>query len=420
MIFLLALMFGALAPVSGYSMPSVSDAVSAVSDVAPSVDCWGEWSPWSPCNAPCGDGMQMRTYGWLRWPVNGGDSCPHENGHTETTPCNNGCAVNCYGQWSPWSPCNMPCGDGTQMRTYGWITMPLFGGASCPYQHLETQTQPCNNGCAVDCIGVWVGDMGMGNDGWSLCSSPCGHGTQHRAYGWVTPPLFGGTSCPHPVGYTETKPCNNEGAPGCDVTLTDVARAAFDAQVTTFMAALELNPFVDIAACGPNSNPECFDECNTIREYTFLMFKAAHACGIGNPTNPDNLEPPSGPSRCRMNCAFTSLRFTESCAPFVAAVNMGGIPLMAQIASSTTLLGVHAVRAMTMMLQGDCWINSQQLQNIVTDSPNSCLDDLLRGKRMSCALAVDAPAPALGMRPLPFRSLHAYLLDCQSNVTADH
>jgi hypothetical protein len=193
------------------------------------------------------------------------------------------------------------------------------------------------------------------------------------------------------------------------------AQMTFDAQVEAATRLLNMNPFANIEACGPDTLPYCLEDCNTVTEYTMLMVKAAHACGVVNPVNPDNWHMPSGPS-CKMNCAFASLYFTETCAQFVAAVNMRGPPHLAEIASSSVLVGVHAVHDMAIWLQGECWITMQQLQEVDADSKtdsqgqsaeiesrgepvkDSCLNGLLRGKRASCAL--NANATGAGRRRL--------------------
>jgi hypothetical protein len=171
-----------------------------------------------------------------------------------------------------------------------------------------------------------------------------------------------------------------------DILGATTAQATFDVQVAGFMATLAANPFTDRVVCTPSGHPSCYDECNTIRDYINLLFKAADACGIVNPVNPDNWELPSGPS-CHMNCAFTSLCFTESCAPFVAAISMPGTPQMTEIAASSAVVGVAAVRDMTIMLQGQCWIEMQQLTSIAGASPPvSCMEGLLRSERKSCGI----------------------------------
>lgn len=161
------------------------------------VDCVvSDWSAWAPCDKPCGSGSQTRTRTVITPASGGGAPCPTLE---QTQPCNTQpCPVDCVvSSWSAWTPCDKPCGGGTQTRTRTIVTAPAFGGAPCPTLQ---ETQNCNTQpCPVDCVvSAW--------SAWGPCSAPCGGGTQTRTRTITTFPAFGGAPCP---SLTDTQVCND-------------------------------------------------------------------------------------------------------------------------------------------------------------------------------------------------------------------
>lgn len=159
------------------------------------------YTPWSSCSVPCGDGIQTRERFILTTAANGGTACPTVL--KETQPCNNGpCPVDCeMGEWSAWSNCNQPCGGGQQTRTRNIIRNSANGGIACGN---TTETQACNTAqCPVNCeVSAWTG--------FSTCSQPCGTGTQTRTRTITKPAANGGTACPT---LAETTTCNTMPCP---------------------------------------------------------------------------------------------------------------------------------------------------------------------------------------------------------------
>lgn len=70
-----------------------------------------------------------------------------------------GCVIaDCIGAWSPWGPCSVACGGGTQGATYNVTRPAQSGGAACPYATGNTRSQACNPGsCRVQLmdVGFW-------------------------------------------------------------------------------------------------------------------------------------------------------------------------------------------------------------------------------------------------------------------------
>jgi len=167
------------------------------------VNCSGGWSDWSGCSASCGGGTQTQTYTIYTPAQNGGAGCPSNDGQTQTQGCNTqGCPVDCVGSWSDWSGCSASCGGGTQIQTYNVSTPAQNGGAECPAANGQTQPRGCNTqGCPVNCVGSW-GPL-------SQCTATCGGGTQTQTYTVSTPAQNGGVACTAASGQTQTQACNN-------------------------------------------------------------------------------------------------------------------------------------------------------------------------------------------------------------------
>eukprot|EP01012_Entosiphon_sulcatum_P049575 TRINITY_DN6820_c0_g1_i6.p1 TRINITY_DN6820_c0_g1~~TRINITY_DN6820_c0_g1_i6.p1 ORF type:complete len:7637 (+),score=112.47 TRINITY_DN6820_c0_g1_i6:5459-28369(+) len=185
-------------PTGKESCPQLSDRQLCNEQPCP-IDCLlSEFTPWSPCSLDCGTGSQTRVRQVLLQSAYGGAPCPAESSLTEQQQCNKQpCPVNCeVGNWTSWSVCSVACGVGTTTRTRGIVVFPSNGGDSCP---ALTETQHCNDfPCPVDCqVGSW--------NEWSTCSATCGGGTTLRQRQIIIAAAFGGASCP---ALNESDVCN--------------------------------------------------------------------------------------------------------------------------------------------------------------------------------------------------------------------
>lgn len=166
-----------------------------------------EWSTWSNCSEPCGNGTRFRARSVVRPAKKGGLACPALR---EEEACNTQhCPVDCVaGEWEDWGNCSTECGGGVQTRRLQIIRYPDFGGKSCG---VTVQNRTCNNHtCPVDCeMSEW--------SAWSSCSVECGGwGVENRTRVVVVPQAGAGAECPPSV---EEKNCT--GGPcsiDCEVT----------------------------------------------------------------------------------------------------------------------------------------------------------------------------------------------------------
>lgn len=128
------------------------------------VDCQGSWGA-------CINGT--RVFSITRNAANGGASCSHSNGETDSS----GCPVDCIGSWGS-------CNNGSRVFT---ITRHAAnGGASCSYSNGTVDS----SACPVDCIGSW----GACNNGSRVFSI-----TQNAANG--------GVACTYANGAIDTSAC---------------------------------------------------------------------------------------------------------------------------------------------------------------------------------------------------------------------
>ncbi len=109
-------------------------------------DCVGSFN-----NCQTIDGKCVKKFTVYEKELNKGKKCIHEDGHIEECDSNdNGCDVNCEGQWSK---CNDDCN-----KEYSIIKNKRNNGKKCDYAHGEIEK--CNPGedeCPkpIDCEGVW-------------------------------------------------------------------------------------------------------------------------------------------------------------------------------------------------------------------------------------------------------------------------
>jgi len=175
-----------LSPGTGHNCPPTKESAPCDNKGCP-IDCQvSEYSDWSECSVLCGGGKQHRDRFIVRQPENGGQTCPPLQ---EVHDCNTlDCPVDCQlGKWSEWGACNKPCGGGVSIRTRDIVTPPAFGGSNCGSTQ---EVQPCNTqACPVDCsVSDW--------SNWSECDKPCGNGNQIRTRSIITQPHDGGKACP--------------------------------------------------------------------------------------------------------------------------------------------------------------------------------------------------------------------------------
>ncbi|XP_013392217.1 thrombospondin-1-like [Lingula anatina] len=158
----------------------------------------GPWSPFSPCDRPCGGGVQSRYR----------ECCGVCNPVTvQTRTCNpQECPVNGGWQmWGMWTQCTASCNGGFRGRIRSCSNpAPRGGGFQCQGPGLELQA--CNSGpCVIDVNGNW----GMWS-AWSQCSQSCSGGVRSRTRLCNSPPPQGnGQMCVGSSMQTEScgQPC---------------------------------------------------------------------------------------------------------------------------------------------------------------------------------------------------------------------
>lgn len=89
--------------------------------------------------------------------------------------------------WTPWSLCTKPCGTGSQYRIRNVLKNAANGGAPCPSL---IENQECNKqACGTDCVvSNW--------SAWTTCTRTCGGGSRSRTRTVVSQPQNGGAVCP--------------------------------------------------------------------------------------------------------------------------------------------------------------------------------------------------------------------------------
>lgn len=185
-----------------YYSPCSSDAPCATDPV----NCAYTIGEFGPCSEECGGGVHTAPLILVQEPLNGGRACPTP--FTVSKKCNEDpCPVDCVvTEWSPWSNCSIPCGDGggTQSRSRA-VTRPAdHGGADCPHLNETRACDPAPEPCPVpvDCV---VSDWGAPGP----CSVACGvdpaGGTQTLTRTVLTAPEHGGAACP---ALSTTQTCN--------------------------------------------------------------------------------------------------------------------------------------------------------------------------------------------------------------------
>lgn len=126
-------------------------------------DCEGAWSAWAVCSVPCGGGTQTRTYAITRPARSGGDACPAADGATEPRPCSlEACPLNCTGHPTGTAArlahC-WDCADGTvhgNVRSAGCIAGTTGSASALCNNGTYEITQNCTAGEAHEAeVGAW-------------------------------------------------------------------------------------------------------------------------------------------------------------------------------------------------------------------------------------------------------------------------
>ncbi|XP_045184120.2 SCO-spondin-like isoform X1 [Mercenaria mercenaria] len=135
---------------------------------------WASWSPWTPCDVTCENGTQTRTRTCTDpAPAHGGLDCIGSS--TDTKPClKQLCPVHGgWTKWSNWDACSVTCGVGIEKRHRNCSNpVPDRNGHQCFGDTLDARI--CLPGLCAN--GGWS-DWGQ----WSTCSVTCGYGMQSRS-----------------------------------------------------------------------------------------------------------------------------------------------------------------------------------------------------------------------------------------------
>ncbi|XP_052105471.1 SCO-spondin-like, partial [Mytilus californianus] len=167
---------------------------------------YGSWSPWSSCSVTCGGGKKTRSRERTcsnPVPNYGGNQCVGSRTETTADSCSSTqCPIDggwsAFGNWSPWSSCNLTCGGGTKSRNHNRTCTnpePKYGGQPCVGSTTDTSAVLCNSmPCPID--GGWSSYSIWSS--WSVCSLTCGGGGKSRSRN---------RSCSNPLPKYDGKQC---------------------------------------------------------------------------------------------------------------------------------------------------------------------------------------------------------------------
>lgn len=188
------------------------EVVSCNSHFCPIHGGFTSWSSYSACSKSCGIGEQIRYRNCTNpTPQYGGRNCSLIGEPVQGRVCNtNPCPIHGgYSNWSIFTSCDKPCGNGTKTRIRHCINpKPKHGGLPCRRLGSNKETIRCNeHHCPIN------GGYTLWSN-FSECSKSCGSGSQSRYRTCTNPqPKYKGTSCSHLGPSNETKSCNTHFCP---------------------------------------------------------------------------------------------------------------------------------------------------------------------------------------------------------------
>uniref|UniRef100_A0A8D3BK65 PLAC domain-containing protein n=1 Tax=Scophthalmus maximus TaxID=52904 RepID=A0A8D3BK65_SCOMX len=164
------------------------------------------WS--STCSAQCGPGVQRRevvclTRGGVREGKGGGECVGDKP--AEMKACNGGlCVPTAMWYSSPWTQCNVPCGNGTQRRDIICVhktgnDFAVVPASECAHLDKPAAVQECEMG---ECRAQWF------TTEWSACSRSCGKGLQMREVRCLTPDKTHSPECDSNTKPEQEQICN--------------------------------------------------------------------------------------------------------------------------------------------------------------------------------------------------------------------
>jgi hypothetical protein len=173
----------------------------------------GDWTPWTPCDRPCGSGVRFKEREIVAYPAYNGGVCEDPLQLVEpcnTMPCttHTDCIVS---DWTMWTPCSASCGGGQKHRER-YISQPAFnGGKPCSVGASASLALVETTACAAMCCADGRGapqDCVWGEWGeWGACSHSCDGGERQRQREILASPKNGGKPCDS-ADVMNLEPCN--------------------------------------------------------------------------------------------------------------------------------------------------------------------------------------------------------------------
>ncbi|XP_034030554.1 ADAMTS-like protein 4 isoform X2 [Thalassophryne amazonica] len=174
-------------------------------NMGPCVTNWyfTDWS--STCSAQCGPGVQKREVVCLTpGEVRGGEDCTGEK-PAEMKACNGGpCVATTMWYSSPWTQCNVRCGNGTQRREIICVQkmgndVTVVAATECAHLDKPAAVQECE---MLECQPQWF------TTEWSACSRSCGRGLQMREVRCLRPDKSHSPECDPTTKPEQEQICN--------------------------------------------------------------------------------------------------------------------------------------------------------------------------------------------------------------------